>query len=612
MAGGWWPAAGGWVRAVYRISPSSPYPLAPSTLAPSPCPTVPITCTRPPDPMLFLVAPLLVQSLAASPRTAPAAVQDSVRIHRSARSAQAEFEGQRRHRLPVTWRSTGGRCDVQVGRFCYWHDDDSPQGPEEPASIRPLREDLTNLLDDAALALPGDPWIAGQRVRYLLEASRPGEALRAAEECRAAVWWCTALAGLVFHAEQSYVEADSAFDAALLQMSPAQRCDWEDASDLLPPRAEHTYKRLSCDERRAWLAPVWRLADPMWTRPGNDRRTEHYARQVMSRLDHESRSAYQMTWGPDTHELVMRYGWPERWSREPTSAYDPSVIRVIGHEPHPAFDFIPTDSGIAAPALLMSTAWDYRARDARSRYAPPYARVVRTLDAQVVRFFRGDSALVVAAFDVPRDTALVPAAVRGAMAIDSGAPGSEPIHTPVEVDAGHGLARVMAPARPLFVSVELTDTSHRGLARARLALDASSRSDLGLLLYRTPRPGDASLDDVVGRALATLRVSRRERLGLYWEYEARGAAPDTVTYVLTVYPRSASWLTRLARTMRLAEAAAPVHLRFSEWRGSEERTARSLGVDLSHLPPGRYDVRVRVELGGVELGRATRTVDVTR
>jgi hypothetical protein len=562
--------------------------------------------------MLSLAVPAALQLLAASPPATPAQLRDSVRIHRDARGAQADFERKRRHRLPVTWRSSGGRCDVRLGRFCYWHDEDSPPGPEEPSAIKPLREELTTHLDEAAVELPGDPWIAGQRVRYLLEGGKPVDALRAADDCQAARWWCSALAGLVYHSEQAFAEADSAFDEALRQMPPDQRCAWEDLSHVLPPRSARVYRRLSCDERRTWAAPVWHLADPMWTRPGNDRRTEHYARHVMSRLDHESRSAYQLSWGEDTHELVVRYGWPERWSREPTSAVDPSVVQVIGHEPHPAFDFFPADTAIAAPLAVSSEAWTLRARDAPSRYAPRYAKAVRTLEAQVTRFFRGDSALVVAAFEVPRDTAFGESSLRGAMAIHVGGPGGAFATLPVSFLGTRGVARAMAPTGPLLVGVELADTSHPSLARAREGLDATDRADLGLLLYAAPRPGDATLDDVADRALGTLRVSRRERLGLYWEYESPDFAADTVTYILTVYPRSASWLTRLARTMRLAEAAAPVHLRFSEWRGAEPRTARALGVDLSHLPPGRYDVRVRVELAGKEIGRATRTVGVGR
>ena len=49
---------------------------------------------------------------------------------------------------------------------------------------------------------------------------------------------------------------------------------------------------------------IWWLAQPFWSVDGNERRAEHYARHVMSRLERDSRSPYQMRWGTDTHEFV--------------------------------------------------------------------------------------------------------------------------------------------------------------------------------------------------------------------------------------------------------------------------------------------------------------------
>jgi hypothetical protein len=140
---------------------------------------------------------------------------------------------------------------------------------------------------------------------------------------------------------------------------------------------------------------------------------------------------------------------------------------------------------------------------------------------------------------------------------------------------------------------------------------SASRAEIGVLLYEAPRPDDASLGEVIPRALGALEVSRRERLGMYWEAEAPMAS-DSVTYVLTVFPRSASWLTRLARTMRLAEAAAPVHLRFTEPASGGQHLSRAVGVDLTHLPPGDYAVRVRVESAGNNIGEVTRPLRITR
>lgn len=537
--------------------------------------------------------------------------QDSLRTHREARRAQSEFESDRRRRLPTTYGSPAGRCDVRLGRFCYWHDEDSAPGPEEPPTIAPLRERLTARLDSAALLLPGDGWIIGQQVRYLIEAGRVAEALRATEHCRAEQWWCLALGAFVLHVEGDHAASDAAFDAALAEMPSEERCAWEDLSDLLPSRARDVYRKLECEERRAWGRTVWWLADPMWTKPGNDRRTEHYARHVRSRLERESRTPYQMSWGDDTHDLIVRYGWPERWSREQGSTLDPSAVRIIGHEPHPAFDFVPNDSGISAPFHSGRHAFDVSNRDARSRYSPRYARAMRHVDAQIARFFRGDSLVVVAALDLPRDdTMFTMPASEAAFAVSTGIGGAATVVAPLRLANRRGVGRVSLAADSAVVSVELADTARRGVARARVGVNAT-RAEIGLLLYESPHPGDATLDDVLPRALGALDVSRHERLGMYWEANTP-AGTDSVTYVLTVFPRSASWLTRLARTMRLAEAAAPVHLRFTEPASGGQRLARAVGVDLSHLPPGEYAVRVRVESGGTSLGEVTRSLRIGR
>lgn len=536
---------------------------------------------------------------------------DSAHVHREARRAQEDFERSRRQRLPFSYGSGSGRCDVRVGRFCYWHDDDGAQGPEEPASIAPFRERLSARLDTAASLIPGDAWVAGQRVRYLLEARRYEDALLATGECRAQEWWCLALSGLVTHVRGSYEESDSLFASALLAMSEEKRCQWEDMSVLLPGSVRDQYERLGCSERRTWSREIWWLADPLWSVAGNDRRTEHYARQVRSILEEDSRTPYPSRWGKDMHELIVRYGWPERWSREQASTLDPSAIRVIGHEPDPAFDFLPTEKAIEEPWPLARDAFLLRNREALSRYAPGYARAVREFETQIARFFRGDSILVVAAFALPAsDSVFVREDARAALVVRRGA---SDLQYPIVRSAPRGesaVAAVMARADSSVVSVELRDTVHRSLARVRSSVSAD-RKEIGLLIYREPLPDEGSLEEVLPKAATSLTVSREERIGLYWEVEAAGVS-DSVTYVLTVHPRSAGWLTRLARRVGLAEASAPVHLRFTEPQRERAMLSRAVGVDVSHLPPGEYTLQVRALSGEVEIGAAERLLTITR
>ncbi|HVG46423.1 MAG TPA: hypothetical protein VM890_16885, partial [Longimicrobium sp.] len=108
----------------------------------------------------------------ASASTVRAARPDSALVLRGARAAQASFERTRYRNLPWTEsRGGGGSCDERIGRFCIYHDDTETDWtpPPEPEAVKRARAALVAALDRAAAATPGDAWIAGQRVRYLVQ-----------------------------------------------------------------------------------------------------------------------------------------------------------------------------------------------------------------------------------------------------------------------------------------------------------------------------------------------------------------------------------------------------------------------------------------------------------
>ncbi|HEX2779216.1 MAG TPA: hypothetical protein VHM30_06945, partial [Gemmatimonadaceae bacterium] len=154
---------------------------------------------------LLAVAPLLAQAPDSGVRAITPA--DSAQTLKQARRAQSEFERRRLQLLPEV-ASSGGRCDVRVGRFCYWQDDDDTPPPPEPKTIGELRTKFLGRLAALAAHNPADGWIAAQRVRYLIEAKRPAEALSAARECRAAASWCASLAALALAAGPDVRAAD--------------------------------------------------------------------------------------------------------------------------------------------------------------------------------------------------------------------------------------------------------------------------------------------------------------------------------------------------------------------------------------------------------------------
>ena len=107
---------------------------------------------------------------------------DSLAVLRSARRAQEAYETTRRYNLPEQFGNWGDACGERFGQICAWSQgsvaDETP--PEEPWRIRQARARLLAALDQAIATSPGDEWIVGQRVRYLLEDGQPGKAARAA------------------------------------------------------------------------------------------------------------------------------------------------------------------------------------------------------------------------------------------------------------------------------------------------------------------------------------------------------------------------------------------------------------------------------------------------
>jgi hypothetical protein len=571
-------------------------------------------------PLLPLIVSLALQPGAAlrSPASQPGSATspaDSQRVLRDARSAQANFERTRRANLPMDNGGSSGRCDVRVGRFCYWWDDGEFPPPPELPRAKAARATLIDRLGEAARRLPGDGWIAGQRVRYLVEDDRAADAVNAARECRAQLDWCSALAGYAFHAAGDFLRADSAFSAALAAMSDRDRCRWTDISLLLEGDARKRYERLRCEDRGQFEARFWALSRPLYLLPANDLRTEHFARLTMARLIRTSGYPHDMPWGDDSEELLMRYGWETGWTRSPPSMGSPFDVHVIGHEPTPAFDFVPSPDALTIPDSAGASDWELHDRLAQSRYAPRYARSVAALDHQVAFFRRGDSAIVVAAFDASGQTGFARDTIDAALAI---APATSPESATVSTDPvarRHGVLVAPGAWRPLIVSVEARDSAARRVARARRVVrppSSSSRVTISdLLLFDDPTSLPTSLDEATARARGSMRVDRTKPVGVYWEMYGVSPAGETLAYRLTVTRERTPWYRRAAEKLGVVERRAPVRMQWDEpsARPGAARS-RALAVDFSTLPEGRYRMDLTLEAGDLTIATASRTVDV--
>lgn len=540
--------------------------------------------------------------------------RDSVATHRAAKRAQAEFE-QRRHRLLPEVAGSSGRCDARVGRFCYWVDDATVRPPDEPARIAPLREQLLTKLASAAAARPGDGWITGQRVRYLIEAKRHQEAITVARECRAESSWCASLAALALHAADDLRAADSAVTAALDAMPDAERCEALNIETLVDGALRSRLRDASCEQRDSIATRWWWLARPFYSREGDPLRSELFARRTLARLASTSRSAYGIASGPDLRELIIRYGWPIAWGRTPARwGTMTETDGAVGFDATPSFAFGADAAAVEDPSTVGDHSYALTSRRALARFAVRGVSAIGGVRRRIALFRRGDSTLVVAAFEAGGDTALaratepVPALVllrdeRTAPVVARGP------------SVTRGVLAATAPWRPRLVAVELVDSATGRGARGRDGIEAPSDSATrvalsDLLLFTVDGQEAATLDEVMSRAIAGPRVEGGSRLGLFWEMY--GLRPgERVTASVGIVPHEPGWLRRVAERANLAEPREPRKLQWSDTPSiSGSVGGRTLVLDLTGIPEGRYRIELALSLEGQPDVRAASDVEI--
>jgi hypothetical protein len=391
-------------------------------------------------------------------------------------------------------------CDEIVGRFCLSYE--SGNGGRRPdtavaGKIISARQQAVEMLRHAFAALPGELTTAGPLLRYLVEDGRAEEAVAAA---RTFAWasgdsaWGAFLVGYALHAAVQDSVAETYFASGLNQLPEEERRRIEDVAYLLEHRERSAYEKLSDPERRVYEEALWRLADPLYLTPGNERYAEHLARHVWSRLLSEAPKVQRMyRWGKDLEQLTVRYGVPTSRERllgdifsvnrqesmveyyDPEQlAYLPETLRTRGLPPTPP----------------PGSSWALENERARSGYRPATIRRLRPLDHQVSRFPAGAATVL---------------RIDASIVLDSVAAGADSARTGFfildqdyrEIMATRGSTGIRrdtaaltfetTQAAGLYVySVELLEDSSQFAARARYAVELPE-----------PRPGSLALSDPV-------------------------------------------------------------------------------------------------------------------
>ncbi len=539
-------------------------------------------------------------------------VVDSAAISHRARDLQARFERRRRQMLPRFYSGVADHCLI-VGRFCEWHPRASDHTvPEEGDNIRGARAALLRDLEKASATLPGADWIVGQRIRYLLE-SHDTSAIGVARSCRATKWWCEALLGLAFHVSGDFAAADSTFRVALDDMPSLTRCHWTNLSPLLDDDIRGAYRKMTCPQRDAVNARIWWVADPLYMTPGNERRTEHFSRVMHTALQKDAVNTYGLSWGGDLAELILRFGWAEKWTQQPsTSALLDARPAITGHEPEPGFHFFLTRRPPDSLGPIADSLFDIYQFPPREQYSPAYARAFVSLDAQVARFRRGDSTRVVAAYDVGHDTIFGRRRFVAAL-IAMGGESTPRSSNEVAESPARNVLTVTTPWKSQVIGVELLTVDSAGAARWRagfgeIPLD-SARISVSDLLFVDGGPSlPADLDDAIPRAHGGTKFRRDAKIGLFWELYGKTPADSTLPISLTITPMNEGLLRRAFRALRIAPKLTPLDIRWQENGASGVLSARSVLLDLSLVPAGKYAVKLAV--GNDPMAIASRVIEV--
>lgn len=535
-----------------------------------------------------------------APPAPPATASTASAAVSAARAAQDAFERNRRAGLRFYNGGGNATCEVQIGTLCYWNNNGDVPPPAERADVIIERGRLLETLAVAAAADPRDDWVAGMRVRYALEHQEGALAVEAARACGGTPWWCDALRGLALHVNNQHVNATGAFDRALGAMPDSTRCAWTDLTPWLPESAHAAYAARSCAERASENARILRLAQPLWMVPANDARNELLARHTISIVHGQGRIPYDMPWDGSIAAMQVRYGWPTAWSMQTAGAMDRRLPSIIGHEPTPSYDFMPSPRAITDPLSATAEDWDPTRKDARMRYATRYASGFVALPHQMARFKRGDSTVLASAWRLMRELRMGPAPYRaGVYLADAEA---KVVHERVQdsIPANGALVVPLGNA-PRIVSLEILAERSQRATRARSAvapLPVGTRMSDLLLLTGGDAGAAPTLEQVARRAWGSNDIEPGRAFGLYWEtYTA--VSPGTPLQVTVRATRTNSnFSQRITNALRLSRAMTPVALSFRDPGRPDGGVGRAVQFTWPEVPPGDYRLTVTITGAG--------------
>lgn len=455
-------------------------------------------------------------------------------------------------------------------------------------------------LDSLSLQYPSSNWIAGHRVGLRVMFNQERAALDLARDCGAEVWWCSLLEVYVLHIMQDFESAE----AVLGTISDEDRCRWTNDLNLhLPPHVEGAVRNADCATRIELEDRAWRLADPLYLRPGNDFKTEYFARAVEMQLHHEVLALNGHVCSPSHHEMGMNLGW-QSWS----SGY---LDHAFGSD---EFTFFPNDSAIRHPLESRFSDWDLRSPGSALRYDPPYGPI-HELDSQLGSFLRGDSMHVVAGIELEMHPLSQGRDLQGGLVLME-ALEREALEAWTTRIGSRFVVRTTALAASHFIGIEI-QTPNEGVARTRYGYHPPPVSSDGFglsdpLFFEWNDTVREELDEVAPLVLGTTKIRRSQQPGVFWEIYGLGGGEEVKVSAVVEARERGGFFRRVISAIGFAGGSTSVRVEWSEIVGNTdpELLGRAFQLGIGGLLPGGYTLVISVERENGVIARESREFEL--
>jgi hypothetical protein len=281
----------------------------------------------------------------------------------------------------------------------------------------------------------------------------------------------------------------------------------------------------------------------------------------------------------------------------------------------PYYHFFPKLAAVRNPLGANREHWDLTAEYPTEHMRPRFGYFTEP-GHQVAWFRRGDSARVVAGFDVPADTLLGKSSLIAGALVVAKSPTAVPTLVRETVRGAPWTFVATTASDSVLFSLEAI-AAGRGAGRVRYAsgppampAQRVAMSDVLLLGPSDTLPSD--LDEAVRLAARSTRVTEGSIVGLYWEVYGLQAS-DSTTVSLSVVENRASPIRQLGRLLGVVAAGDSVRVQWSDSRaGTAGVASRSLALDVSPLGRGGYTMQLMLTVPGQLPVSVKREIEVVR